>query len=127
MEQNACNAYNAIKNLWKLTVKTRALCPVARDSAKGKTQYMSPKWYRDRGAKYVVTRAKPLKAKDIEELAQIGSLVNRSFVISMAMILEENCLKILCDDPCKLSRDEQHALLTKWLLGRNERHQSHER
>ncbi len=82
-------AYEAIEKLWRQTVKTRALCPITRDSAVGMKGYISPPWYQARGATCFVNVSQPLQAADVAELKEIGSFVNRSFVIAMAAILEE--------------------------------------
>jgi hypothetical protein len=107
-------AYRAIEEAWTLTVKTRALCPYIDNSAIGMTGYISPEWYRARGATYFVNLAQPLTAADAEELRQIGSFVNRSFVISMAAILEEYGVT----NPDRSREGGDHAQLTKWLRNR---------
>jgi hypothetical protein len=110
--------YLAIEEAWNLTVKTRALCPYTSDSAIGMTGYISPEWYRARGATYFVNLAQPLTATDAEELRQIGSFVNRSFVISMAAILEEYGVIPYRDNPDRSREGGDHAQLTKWLRNR---------
>jgi hypothetical protein len=79
------------------------------------TGYISPEWYRARGAIYFVNLAQPLTATDVEELRQISSFVNRNFVISMATILEEYGV-IRSGHELDRSREEgDHAQLTRWL------------
>ena len=111
-------AYLAIEEAWKLTVKARALCPTTGDSAIGMTGYISPEWYRARGATYFVNLDQPLTATDAEELRQIGSFVNRSFVISMWAILEEYGVVPYKDNPDRSKEGGDHAQLTKWLRHR---------
>jgi hypothetical protein len=111
-------AYLAIEEAWKLTVKARALCPYTGDSAIGMTGYISPEWYRARGATYFVNLTQPLTATDAEELRQIGSFGNRSFVISMAAILEEYGMVPYGDNPDRSKEGGDHAQLTKWLRHR---------
>ena len=111
-------AYSAIEKLWKSTVKARALCPLIDDSAIGKSGYISPAWYSDRGATYFVNLAEPLKKADVQELKDIGNFINRSFVISMVAVLEErNVLPSgtnLDDLDCSKS-GANHVKLTKLL------------
>jgi hypothetical protein len=111
-------AYRAIEEAWTLTVKTRALCPYTDDSVIGMTGYLSPPWYRSRGATYFVNLAQPLTGADIEQLRQIGNFVNRSFVIFMAASLEEYGV-IRSGHDLDRSRDGgDHAQLTRWLRNR---------
>jgi hypothetical protein len=111
-------AYDAVEEAWTLTVKARALCPCTSESAIGMTGYMSPPWYQARGATYFVNLAQPLTAGDVAELRQIGGFVNRSFVISMAAILEEYGVIPQGADPCRSKKGGNHAQLTKWLRNR---------
>ena len=111
-------ASRAIEELWENTVKARALCPGATPSAIGRTDYCSPEWYSDRGAIYFVKPAKPLKAEDIDEMNHIGDFINRSFVISMAALLEKQEVipKGRNLNDLELSREGgKHVQLTKWL------------
>ena len=88
MNEAACYA---IEKLWTSTVKARALCPlIDEESAVGQCGYISPPWYEDNGAIYFVNLAKPLTKEDVRELIHIGDFINRSFVISMVAVLEEN-------------------------------------
>ena len=110
-------AYLAIEEAWRLTVKARALCPIADDSAIGMTGYISPPWYRKNGATYFVNLAEPLTATDVVELRQIGSFVNRSFIIAMIAILEgNNVIPFQGSIPPGDERD--YVQLTKWLRNR---------
>jgi hypothetical protein len=111
-------AYDAVEEAWTLTVKARALCPCTDDSAIGMTRYISPGWYQARGATYVVNRPKALTANDVKELGLIGGFVNRSFVISMAAILEQYDVIPYGADPCRSKKGGNHAQLTKWLRNR---------
>jgi len=111
-------AYDAIKQAWKLTVKTRALCPVADASAIGIKGYISPRWYQNHGEVYRVNLSNPLTAEDVEELGQIGAFVNRSFVIMMAAVLEANGVVPYRTDPDRTKPGGDHAQLTKWLRNR---------
>jgi hypothetical protein len=111
-------AYLAIEEAWKLTVKTRALCPIADNSATGMTGYISPPWYQAHGATYFVNLAEPLTATDIEELRQIGNFVNRSFVISIVAILEEYRVVPYQHNPDRSREGGDHVQLAKWLRNR---------
>jgi len=108
-------AYDAIKEVWTLTVKARALCPFIDTSAIGKKGYISPEWYQDHGAVYFVNLAKELTAADVKELNQIGSFVNRSFVISIAAVLETNGVVRCGANPDRTKPGGHHVQLTKWL------------
>jgi hypothetical protein len=81
-------ARTAIEDSWQAFVKVRALCPSANDDAIGAVAYASPGWYQARGAKYFVQPSRPLTPDDLEELRRMTTFVNRSFVITMAAILE---------------------------------------
>jgi len=111
-------AYDAVEEAWTLTVKTRAMSPYTDESAIGEKGYISPGWYRAHGAVYFVNLAQPLTARDVKELNQIGSFVNRSFVISMAAILETNRVVPYRDDPDRTKPGGDHVQLTKWLRNR---------
>lgn len=111
-------AYDAIVDAWALTVKARALCPYTDASAMGLVGYISPCWYQARGAVYFVNLAQPLTATDVQELNQIGSFINRSFVISLAAILETNGVVPYKVDPDRTKPGGDHAQLTKWLRNR---------
>jgi hypothetical protein len=111
-------AYDAIEKIWKLTVKTRALCPHAEASLIGATEYLSPSWYRARGAVYFVAHPKKLTEQDIQELNQIGESVNRNFIISMAAVLEEYGVVPYRNNPDRSKNGGDHAQLTKWLRNR---------
>ena len=111
-------AYRAVEEVWALTVKSRALCPCAGESAIGQPGYLSPPWYRERGAVYFVNLAQPLTADDVRELRQIGFFINRSFVISMAAVLEEyGVVPYKCKPDCS-KEGGNHVQLTKWLRNR---------
>jgi len=111
-------AYDAVETLWALAVKARALCPHADDSAIGLSGYVSPPWYRERGATYFVNLAQPLTGGDVRELVQIGAFVNRSFVISMAAVLEEYGVVPYMANPDRTKEGGRHVQLTKWLRNR---------
>lgn len=111
-------AYDAIVEAWALTVKARALCPHTDASAIGLVGYISPNWYQARGAVYFVNLAQALTATDVRELNQIGSFVNRSFVISMAAILETNGVVPYGCNRDRTKAGGDHAQLTKWLRNR---------
>jgi hypothetical protein len=111
-------AYDAVEEAWTLTVKARALCPCTSESAIGMSGYMSPPWYQAHGATYFVTLAQALTAGDVAELREIGGFVNRSFVISMAAILEQYDVIPYGADPCRSKKGGNHAQLTKWLRNR---------
>ena len=112
------SAFDAIEQIWTLTVKARALCPYADKSAIGGSGYISPPWYRSHGAVYFVNLAKPLTAEDVNELVQIGSSVNRSFVISMAAVLEAHKVVPYRNNPDRTKPGGDHVQLTKWLRNR---------
>jgi hypothetical protein len=65
-----------------------------------------------------VNLAKPLTAADVAELNQIGSFVNRSFVISIAAVLETNGVVPYRADPDRTKPGGDHVQLTKWLRNR---------
>ena len=111
-------AHDAVEEVWTLTVKARAMCPYTDESAIGVKGYISPGWYRVHGAVYFVNLAQPLTATDVKELNQIGSFVNRSFVISMAAILETNGIIPYRGDPDRTKPGGDHVQLTKWLRNR---------
>lgn len=111
-------AYAAVEQAWALTVKARALCPYADQSAIGLAGYRSPPWYCERGAVYFVNLAQPLTAGDVQELIEIGGFVNRSFVIYMAAILEEHGVVPYRANPNRSIEGGDHAQLTKWLRNR---------
>ena len=111
-------AYEAINEAWQLTVRTRALCPHAQDSAIGKEEYESPSWYQERDANFRVKPIEPLQKEDIEALRKIGRFVNQSFVISMAAILEEHDVIPYGVMPDDLRNGGKHAKLTKLLRHR---------
>ena len=111
-------AYRAIKEAWKLTVKARALCPYTDDSAIWMTGYLSPGWHRAHAATYFVNLAQPLTATDVEELRQIGSFVNRSFVISTVAILEEYGVVPYQRNPDRSREGGDYVQLAKWLRNR---------
>jgi hypothetical protein len=111
-------AHNAVEKLWTLTVKTRALCPHADDSAVGLSGYISPPWYLDRGAIYFVNLAQPLTIADVHELREIGAFVNRSFLISLAALLEEHGVVPYRADPDRSKNGGDHVQLVKWLRNR---------
>jgi hypothetical protein len=118
MKLNKQKAKDAIVSLWQQTVKARALCPVTDDSAIGMTGYMSPPWYQARGATYFVNLAQPLTGADVEQLKQIGSFVNRSFVIALAAILEETNVVPYQRSPDLKKDGGEHAQLAKCLRHR---------
>ena len=112
------NAHDAIVQAWNLTVKARATCPHADASAVGLRGYDSPAWYREHGAAYFVNLAEALTLEDVRELNEIGQFINRSFVISMAAILEAYGV---VSDSAKVDRDRKggdHIQLVRWLRNR---------
>lgn len=111
-------AYDAIVRAWNLTVKARALCPHSGDTAVGLIGYVSPPWYRDRGAVYFVDLAQKLTLGDVRELNEIGTFINRSFVISMAAILEAYGVVPYQTDPDRSRKGGNHVQLVKWLRNR---------
>jgi hypothetical protein len=111
-------AYEAIEEVWTLTVKARALCPYCDQSAIGMRGYCSPGWYQVRGAVYFVNLAEPLTDLDVRELKQIGAFLNRSFVIAMASILETSGVVPYRDEPDRGMPGGDHVQLTKWLRNR---------
>ncbi len=112
------SAFDAIEQVWTETVKARALCPYADKSAIGMNGYISPPWYQAHGAVYFVNLAKPLTEEDVNELKQIGHFVNRSFVISMAAILEAHGVVPYGSAPDRTKPGGGHVQLTKWLRNR---------
>lgn len=108
-------AYDAIISAWELTIKARALCPYTDASAIGMASYSSPGWYQARGAAYFVQPAQPLTAEDVKEINRIGEFVNRSFIISMAAILEANSVVPYKKTPDRTKPGGNHAQLTKRL------------
>ena len=112
---NKAEAYNAIEKIWELTIKARALCPLTDSRAIGGTGYISPDWYKARGAVYFVNLAQPLTAEDVQELNHIGSFVNRSFIISMIAVLEEHGVLPSKTRPDRSKDGGGHVQLTKWL------------
>jgi hypothetical protein len=111
-------AYQAVEREWSLTVKARALCPFTSKSAVGKSGYLSPPWYRARGAAYFVNLAEPLTEDDVLELNSIGGFVNRSFIVSMAATLEAFGVVPYKQAPDRSKPGGDHAQLTKWLRNR---------
>lgn len=84
------STHEIVQALWRHTVKARALCPSATETAIGITSYASPEWYRARGASYVVQLPGEMGVSDLQEMNESGSFINRSFVISLAAVLEES-------------------------------------
>jgi hypothetical protein len=111
-------AHEAIERSWALTVKARALCPYTDDSAIGIRGYLSPPWYRQRGAIYFVNLAEPITREDVSELNEVGLFINRSFVIAMASILEAFDVVPYGQPPNRSKAGGDHAQLTKWLRHR---------
>jgi hypothetical protein len=111
-------AHDAIENIWRLTIKTRALCPHAEASLIGEKDYLSPPWYRARGAVYIVSHPQKLTEKDVQELNQIGKFVNRSFIISMAAVLEEYGVVPYGTSPDRSKNGGDYVQLTRWLRNR---------
>lgn len=111
-------AHDAIERAWTLAIKTRALCPHTDPSAVGLSGYISPPWYQARGAVYFVNLAEPLRSQDVDELNQIASFVNRSFVITMAGILEMTGVVPFGSNPDTSKQGGKHAQLTKCLRHR---------
>lgn len=115
MCQAACEA---IERAWNRMVKARALCPWAESSAAGIVGYQSPPWYMQRGATYFVNLAKPLQPDEIRELNEIAMFINRSFVISMAAILEAFDIVPYQTEPDLSRIGGCHVQLVKWLRNR---------
>jgi len=111
-------AHDAVEKAWTLTVKVRALCPHASDSAVGMSSYESPDWYRQRKAVYFVKPDQPLKQNDVREINDMGTFVNRSFVVAMAAILEAFDIVPYKQNPDRSKAGGDHAQLTKWLRNR---------
>jgi hypothetical protein len=109
------SAFDAVEKVWTLTVKARARCPYADESAIGTNGYISPPWYRSRGAVYIVNLPKSLSEDDRNELIEIGSFINRSFIISMSAILEAYGVVPYRVQPDRTKPGGDHAQLTKWL------------
>ncbi|MHA2219418.1 MAG: hypothetical protein ACXACY_26200 [Candidatus Hodarchaeales archaeon] len=112
------SAFDAIEQVWTVTVKSRALCPYVDKSAVGIKGYHSPPWYRAHGAYYFVNLAKPLTERDVNELIEIGSFINRSFIISMFAILEAHGVVPYRVEPDRTKPGGDHVQLTKWLRNR---------
>lgn len=108
-------AHDAIVTLWARTVKTRALCPHAGSLAVGVKGYVSPPWYRERGAVYFVNLSQELTIADVRELNEIGDFTNRSFVISMVAILEACGVVPYQRAPDRARMGGEHTQLAKWL------------
>jgi hypothetical protein len=109
-------AYDAIEDLWKRTVKARALCPYHdKQSAVGETSYSSPDWYKKRGAVFLVNLATPLTSTDVEELFQIAHFINGSFVISMSATLESYGVVEYGKPVIRTRQGGNHVQLTRWL------------
>jgi hypothetical protein len=111
-------AFSAIEEAWELTIKARALCPFTGELAVGTSGYLSPPWYRARGATYFVNLAEPLSSTDAAELREVGSFINRSFIISMAAILEDHGVIPYGKSPNTLLEGGGHAQLVKLLRHR---------
>jgi hypothetical protein len=103
---------------WIHTVKARALCPYTDESAVGMAGYLSPEWYRTRGAAYFVNLATPLSPTDVQELNLIGRFINRSFVISMCAALEAYNIVPFRENPDRSRIGGDHVQLAKWLRNR---------
>jgi hypothetical protein len=108
-------AYAAIEESWRAFVKVRALCPSATEAAIGTLGYSSPGWYRQRGATYFVQALHPVTDADLVELRQMTSFVNRSFVISVAAMLEAYGVVPYRTTPDISMPGGEHALLAKRL------------
>lgn len=112
------DAHDAIDRLWRQTVKARALCPYMDDNAIGISGYKSPSWYQAQGATYFVNLAKPLTSDDAVELTEIGGFINRSFVVSMAAIVEANDVVPFGISPDLSVPGGEHVRLMKQLRNR---------
>jgi hypothetical protein len=112
------DASEAVQAAWRHLVKSRALCPYTTPEAVGASGYLSPPWYQQRGAVYFVSLAAPLSNADVSELNEIGSFLNRSFVITMAAILEDSGVVPYGCSPDRGLNGGDHAQLTKWLRNR---------
>lgn len=115
MCQAACEA---IEQTWAQTVKARALCPWTDSSAEGKVGYHSPPWYVQHGAAYFVNLAEPLRSNDIREMNEIAMFINRSFVVSVAAILEALDIVPHGENPDLSRKGGNPVQLTKWLRNR---------
>jgi hypothetical protein len=83
------DAYQAIADAWEAFTRVRALCPSAEpERIVGRTEYVSPSWYRARGITYHVRQDHEFTDDDFATLQRMTAFVNRSFVIHMAATLE---------------------------------------
>ncbi|MBN1460112.1 MAG: hypothetical protein JXA57_11270 [Armatimonadetes bacterium] len=112
------SAREAIETSWNAFIHVRALCPAARQSFAGKTSYQSPPWYRMRGASYTVTVPSEIDQEHLDRLREGASFVNRSFVITMAAILEEYGVVPYRVDPDRSLEGGDHVQIVKWLRNR---------
>jgi hypothetical protein len=108
----------AIEAAWTRLVKTRALCPYVDSSAVGMSGYLSPEWYRVRGASYFVNLASPLSEADVTQLHDVAESVNRSFIVDLAAILEERGVVPYGSSPVRSLPGGDHVQLIKWLRNR---------
>ena len=112
------DAYDTIEKAWQSTIKVRALCPTASKSAVGLTEYSSPDWYQVHGAVYFVKPTHPLTERDIAELSEMASFVNRSFIIAMSAILESYDIVSYKSEPDLSVNGGEYVQLVKWLRNR---------
>ena len=112
------SAHDAVETSWRAFIHVRALCPSARDSFIGATSYQSPSWYRNRGARYTVSLPAPFTDDDLTRLQEGTSFVNRSFIITLAAILEAYEIVPYRVEPDRSLDGGDHVQLVKWLRNR---------
>jgi len=112
------SAREAIETSWNAFIHVRALCPAARQSFIGETGYQSPPWYRQRGASYTVSLPAPINPEHLNRLREGASFVNRSFIITMAAILEAYDIVPYRVDPNRTLDGGDHVQIIKWLRNR---------
>jgi hypothetical protein len=111
-------ACDAIERAWVLTMKARSLCPTIDDSGIGKSCFESPPWYRARGESNTVHLSRPLTPEDVRDFNDAGQFINRSFVITMAAILEAFDIVPSRTPPDRNRKGGDHTQLTQWLRNR---------
>lgn len=112
------DAIDAVNRVWVLTVKARALCPWIPDNAVGGTGYYSAPWYQARGEVYLVSWPHELKPEEVNELREVGGFINRSFIISLAAVLEEHGIVPSGESPDPSKEGGEHVTLIKLLRNR---------
>lgn len=112
------DAHAAVETAWQAFIHVRALCPSAHESAIGSTGWVSPGWYQARGAVYVVSLPGPMTSDEFDTLQRMTAFVNRSFVITLAAILEAYGIVPYRADPDRSLDGGDEAQLVKWLRNR---------